>query len=314
MLLPPSRRCSVDILKGKRLSAFDGTWKPTWLIDGLWQAHGLNLLYGAPRTRKSTLRGYMAVCALARLPVFGLVPAGKPWERCIIVGGEEIPEAEAARLYHIGDSLGVPRAAFADRILLFGPDSGLRLDSEASVLALRRLVATEGADLVFLDPFVNFHSQNENDNAQMATILGRLMPVTEKATLVLLHHTSKPSADNSGRSVAHKARGASAIPGFTSVNLLLANVGEEDSPLSKLYIDAKYAERKPPLNLEYHKTTGLFSISTPAKRIAEVLKASPEASASEIARLAHVRKAEGLHLVKSERELSVPSIKPLQPA
>ena len=303
----------MDVSKGKRLSALDGRWEPRWIVAGVWQAHGLNLLYGAPRTRKSTLRGYMAVCALANLPVFGTLPIETPVKRCIIVGGEEVPDAEARRLYRVADSLGVSRALLAERILLFGPDSGLRLDSDASVRTLIRLAASEGADLVCLDPFVNFHSQNENDNAQMATILGRLMPLCAESTLVLLHHTAKPSADSNGRSVSHKARGASAIPGYTSVNLLLTHVGEEDSNLSKLHVDAKYAKRHLPLNLAYAEHTGLFAISGAAKRVAEAIKAAPDASASTIAAMARVRKDEALRIIRDTRTASGTTLSTLGP-
>jgi RecA-family ATPase len=290
----------VDFSKGRPLSAFSADWKPSWNIAGLWQAHGLNLLFGAPRSRKSTLRGYLTVCALARLAAFGRFPIELPPKRAALFLGEEIAEAEAARLLGIAAALGVPRAAIEQRITLFSPDSGLRLDQPASVESLLAFLRAQECDFVSIDPLVNFHSAPENDATAMAAVMARCVRLTAAATVVVVHHTAKPMANGPARSVSHQARGSSAIGGYTATNLLLERDGT--SEFHRLHVESKYSRaEQAPLWLRADER-GVWTNTEPRpqlrENVASFLAANPTASANAVADALKLRRQEALKLVK----------------
>lgn len=288
----------MDFARGKPLESLGDSWAPDWIVDALWQAHGLNLLYGAPRTRKSTLRGYMAVCALARAPVFGRLKIGVQPQRVLIFGGEEVVEAEAARLWKVCDALKVDRKELHGRLVLFGPDSGLRLDVPAHLKELGRICRAERFDLVCIDPMINFHGANENDAGQVAAIMNRLIELCASTTVVLVHHTSKPILNGEDpRTVSHKARGSSVISGYTAVNALLTH---RPYGTYLLQTEPKYAAPIPAAELSV-SADGLWTYDDAYERIKRVLDAKPTLAASKVIAEAGVRKEKGLEYVRMLR-------------
>lgn len=79
--------------------------------------------------------------------------------------------------------------------------------------------------LVFIDPMVESHEGDENDNAQMAAVMAcyKLMARGADASVCVAHHNSKPpGGDSSGHAGnMHAGRGASSIPYAARVALTL---------------------------------------------------------------------------------------------
>jgi hypothetical protein len=93
---------------------------------------------------------------------------------------------------------------------------------------LQELIFTTGAKLLVLDPLISYHSNNENDNAEMRKTLDALTRLCEdtNAAVLVIHHAGK--AGTSGG-----ARGASAITDWAAniMSLELENEGSEDESL-----------------------------------------------------------------------------------
>lgn len=245
-----------DPLRAHPLGALPVSWTPSWIVKGLWQRDGLNLLFGAPRARKSTLAAYLAACALADKPAFGTIPVTGV-ERVAVFLGEGILAAEGSRFHGLLNAVAGSSTPFGSRLVLFGPDAGFRLDLAAPVEPTVSYLKREKFDLVLLDPLINFHNANENEAGAMAAVMAKLQRLTEAATVVVVHHISKPVADAPERTLSHQARGSSAIAGYTSSNMLLSRKGQ--SNIHFLATEAKYSPDYSSLKLTFDPTTQLWS-------------------------------------------------------
>jgi hypothetical protein len=90
---------------------------------------------------------------------------------------------------------------------------GLRVDNPLHYEAIKETALHLNARIIIIDALVAVHGSEEQDNKGMAYIMRgcfrRLMRDTG-ASILLLHHLSKPSDKNWG-SFLHRARGASEI-------------------------------------------------------------------------------------------------------
>jgi KaiC/GvpD/RAD55 family RecA-like ATPase len=87
---------------------------------------------------------------------------------------------------------------------------GALLDDQMAI-RLRDIVEKEGYKLVVMDTFRDQHIASEIDNDEMASVHKRLRYLREKATILLVAHTAKPS--ESERKGADRVRGASSNGG-----------------------------------------------------------------------------------------------------
>jgi hypothetical protein len=89
------------------------------------------------------------------------------------------------------------------------------------------------ADMLILDPLVEFHACDENSNVEMAAVVGVLRKIANEAdvALFLLHHDRKPDGASSQGFAGsqHAMRGASAIQGVTRAILTLYGMSEKDA-------------------------------------------------------------------------------------
>lgn len=94
-------------------------------------------------------------------------------------------------------------------------DSGIRLDSEAGLATLSRLIERYKPGAVFLDSLVRVHGASESDNRQMATFFARVKTLmnTYGASFIFTHHVRKPGKDAEEDPI-WMLRGASDIQGF----------------------------------------------------------------------------------------------------
>lgn len=224
-------------------------WAPEWVIEHMLQRGGLNLLFGAPRARKSTLRDYLLACAMLGESPFGRFAVQRKVERALICCGEEISEAESARLHATFLALGADPEAFRRRIYILDRETGFRLDRPDHVNVLLEKVRAESFDFVCFDPLVNFHEQKENEATAMAAVLRSAQRFSHFATTLLLHHEGKPTENTLLRDDMQQARGSSAITGYTLSNLRLTRKGRSNR--HKLILDPKYSPEKTEVDLVF---------------------------------------------------------------
>lgn len=84
-------------------------------------------------------------------------------------------------------------------------------------------------DVVILDPLVELHDRDENDNTELRRVVAEFRAIAAKydAAVVLLHHTRKGSASAAGD--ADSIRGGGAIVGAGRVALTLTRMSEDDA-------------------------------------------------------------------------------------
>lgn len=78
--------------------------------------------------------------------------------------------------------------------------------------------------LVVMDPFRNFHVQDENDSAEMVKLLRPFQKWAKqyKRAFVLTHHVTKPSPQHDGHSALFTVRGSGAIVGAADSNHVIS--------------------------------------------------------------------------------------------
>lgn len=116
------------------------------------------------------------------------------------------------------------------------PISG-RLGFTAAMRALETLLEEQRPDVLILDPLVELHDAEENDNTALRAVMAkfRQLAIQYNLALVLIHHARKGSGSAAGD--PDSLRGASSIVGAARVVLTVLTMDEEQA--GKLGINPK---------------------------------------------------------------------------
>lgn len=108
------------------------------------------------------------------------------------------------------------------------PISG-RLAFTAAMRALETLISEQRPDVLILDPLVELHDAEENDNTALRAIMAkfRSLAIEYKLALVLIHHARKGSGSAAGD--PDSLRGASSIVGAARVVLTVLTMDEDQA-------------------------------------------------------------------------------------
>jgi hypothetical protein len=94
------------------------------------------------------------------------------------------------------------------------------------------IIKREGVGLLFVDPFVETHQCDENDNVQINAVgaIWREIAKRTNCAIVLVHHTAKPpfAAPDAWVGQQTAARGASSFGGVCRVVVTLSNMSKRD--------------------------------------------------------------------------------------
>jgi hypothetical protein len=136
---------------------------------------------------------------------------------------------------------GLTRADIEDRLIVVSIDElkitiarfsqELREVIAVDVDVLKQIIVTNRLDVVMLDPIAELHELEENDNVQMAKLMGMVRSVARetKAAILLLHHASKASVDAGKSRAATATRGAGAIVNSARVSMVLNEMTAKDA-------------------------------------------------------------------------------------
>lgn len=101
------------------------------------------------------------------------------------------------------------------------------------VSALKRSLVASGAKLVIIDPMAEIHQANENDNAEMLTLMKtfRKLAAETKTAIFLVHHTKKPqiAASDGYAGDMNTGRGASSVAGAARTVFTLYPMSRRDA-------------------------------------------------------------------------------------
>jgi RecA/RadA recombinase len=216
-----------------------GEYEPRrWLLGNVLIRQYVTVLAGSGGGGKTSLAIGWALSLASGKPVMG-ERVGKP--RRVLIWSEDPPEELAKRVDAAMQIHGLTRADIEDRLIVVSIDElkitiarfsqELREVIAVDVDVLKQIIIANRLDVVMLDPIAELHELEENDNVQMAKLMGMVRSVARetKAAILLLHHASKASVDAGKSRAATATRGAGAIVNSARVSMVLNEMTAKDA-------------------------------------------------------------------------------------
>lgn len=209
-----------------------------WLLGNILIRQYVTVLAGSGGGGKTSLAIGWALSLASGKPVMG-ERVGKP--RRVLIWSEDPPEELSKRVDAAMQVHGLTRADIEDRLLVVSIDElritiarfsqELREVIAVDVAALKQIILANKLDVLMLDPIAELHELEENDNVQMAKLMGMVRSVARetKTAILLLHHASKASVDAGKKSAATATRGAGAIVNSARVSMVLNEMTAKDA-------------------------------------------------------------------------------------
>lgn len=210
-----------------------------WLMDRILMRGAVTTILAAGSAGKSSLG--LSIAAHVRL---GRMFAGQRiHEACkvVVYNSEDDVMEQSRRLVancmahdfdyqHVKNGLMVLSADEIDLSLVF-KEYNKPIRNHVIVDQLVCLLANADIGLLIVDPLVDIHGCDENDNGQMNYVMRTLRYIAKAANVAVLvmHHTSKSGSRGDDRTGnADIGRGAAAIINSSRVAFTLCNAGEQD--------------------------------------------------------------------------------------
>lgn len=216
-----------------------------WLARGYLLRGSVTVLAGVGSAGKSSLCvGYAVALALGMR--FGrFEPAdmpdgdssGAPHRKALLYNVEDDDDEQRRRLSAALRQFARGPSDIAGRVLRCGPASIgtlLERDSFTGTVAfteawhaLEALLAQERPDLVVLDPLVELHTAEENDNTALRTVIAHLRGIAQRhgCAVLLVHHTRKGAEAGDMEGI----RGAGSIVGAARIALTCAPMSRDEA-------------------------------------------------------------------------------------
>lgn len=232
-------------------------WQPEWLLEGLIQKNAINFIIGAPKSHKTQLRRYLIACSQTNASAWNEHPANAkpPKTLCLII--EDNPRTELDRMETIARANG--HEGPLDGVeFLYTKAKKFNLLQHKHLQHLAEYVHGEGIELITIDPLINFHTADENLADGMSAVMDGLHLLSTLATVVVVHHTSKPGEMNMGRTIGERARGSSAIAGASNSTILIERTNRTGYA-HKLSFEMKSAPTPDPVVLLLDWDSGLWT-------------------------------------------------------
>jgi len=178
-----------------------------FIVDNLFSEGSLNVLFGAPASKKSLSTIDLAVCVASGKDWLGFRVA-KPYP-VLIVDEESGEPYLPMRIIQTARGHGVDLASLS---LCYVSFNALNLRKESEGVALNNLVKETGARLIIVDSMIDVvPGANENSSEDMSLPLRRLHAIVKesRAAAVVIHHENKSGG----------YRGSSAIKAAADVSI-----------------------------------------------------------------------------------------------
>lgn len=197
---------------------FDPLMKRTsidWLVEGLFQKGKINMVCGYVKSGKSRFTNFVlagmnngSVCGLRTLPL----------GRVLYLCGEETVDHVNHRITEYANLQGVDLSTIN---IDFMAASGLRLNNDIYQKWFKHKL--HDYDLLVIDPLRRVHSANENDNTEMAQLNTAIRQWSNELgiSMIIIHHTPKPSEFADMARMENWIRGAGDIAAIVDTAILV---------------------------------------------------------------------------------------------
>jgi hypothetical protein len=172
-----------------------------WIVPGYLMRGSVTVLAGPGSAGKSSLMVGWAVAMALGQALGHFVP--KEPQKVLLYNVEDDADEQRRRLSAALRPFGAAPRDIAGRIIRCGP-SGVgtllaqdqatgEFEATDAMAALDRLIAETNPDVVGLDPLVELHTADENDNTALRLVLAHLRDICRrrKCAVLLAHHTRK---------------------------------------------------------------------------------------------------------------------------
>jgi len=207
-----------------------------WIAKGYLMRRSLTVISGPGSAGKSSLMVGWA-CSLSLGCAFNrLQPSSEM--RVVTYNVEDDADEQRRRFSAMLGHLGLLPATVSERLAILGPshvgtllhiarDGGLLVNTPV-MDRLEEFVSDFKPDVLMLDPFVELHVAEENDNTAIRAVLARLraMAIEHDMATVILHHARKGNGEPGDPDTL---RGASSIIGAARVVLTLTVMSEREA-------------------------------------------------------------------------------------
>lgn len=186
-----------------------------WLVEGLFQEGKINMVCGYVKSGKSRFTNFV-LAGMNNGSVCGL--RTKPLKRVLYLCGEETVEHVNHR---IADYAVRQDTDLTTLDIDFISASGLRLNNETYQKWFRTKLRSY--DLLVIDPLRRVHSANENDNTEMAHVNTAIRQWSNEIgiSMIIIHHTPKPSEFADMTRMENWIRGAGDIAAIVDTAVLI---------------------------------------------------------------------------------------------
>lgn len=222
-----------------------------YIIPGFLVHGGLGIIAGEPKTGKSWLVYHLMLCVAAGIPMppYTYEPDGP--KKVLLVANEGSQAGMKHRIAALANGLHINIDSIADNIaIIAGHD--FTIDSVENTALLQH--ASNTVDLIIIDTLSNAWYGKEDSNDEMKQLIGRIRPIINNKTSVLLvHHLAKPSQDTKSRRPGLRMRGASALYGATDSGIYLTR--EPNDTTTSVETEQKDTAPAAPFTFSWPETT-----------------------------------------------------------
>ena len=189
-----------------------------YVLDPLATISCLTQLHGEPKSGKSCVAAYLAICAAK-----GVNPGGEEIETVskagcpvLFVTFEDGPRRLKRRIIDYMAGLGFGDCYPPNFHLWFKPD--IDIGVAGGVATMMQALESTKARILVLDTISHMHRADENDASQMKIVMANLAKIARDANcaIMYLHHSAKATE---GKSDIYRGRGSSAIVAAADVVL-----------------------------------------------------------------------------------------------
>lgn len=207
-------------VSGREIIKFQFKPKPPILSRGILPAGGGLILAGDSGVGKSLMRVEWSILLAAGLEVYDVQTPSS--QTVLVIQSENTIENEKYRLQRIQQGLGIEELP---RTLYYAPhvwpSNITNTKYQEWVLDCIKGI---GATVVFFDPLISYHNQNENDNVKMREVLNAFTHLSKETgtAIILIHHFGKPSEVYHTND--YRLRGAQAIKDWADTAITITPV------------------------------------------------------------------------------------------
>ncbi len=210
-----------------------------WIARGFLMRGAITVLSGASSVSKSTLAVGWAVSLALHQPLHRFVPLCAC--RVLVFNVEDDAAEQRRRFSAVLRQFGAAPSALAGKVMRVGPhdvgtllardrENGGAMRPTDAMVELQRLVAEFRPDLLVLDPLVELHTAEENDNSSLRAVMAqfRTLATDHQMAVVLVHHARK-GASQATPGDTDTLRGASSIVGAARIVVTVSAMTEAEA-------------------------------------------------------------------------------------